>query len=372
MYCLYEAKKIYKNKALVFVLIILCVANYILIFNECAEIKDDMYIAREKLCREIEGELTRDKVNFIVNNYKQLSQEVASGEFSKEYNSERYTGYVFGDYNFFGEWNIELERIYNFPTQSQKIYQKAEKNIELFEMVNNREESKLQQRTKANIKDRQIDKIYDYAQIETYLGYDTSAFLVLMFVMLISVLAFASDKEMPSLINTTRIGKKRIKFQKVSFVIANAVSVSMVFFIMDLIVFAVNIGLAGWTVPLYYLPMYGYTPLNISVAGFFVVIFIAKLLAITTFSIICAFITMVIKKFLGSLSVAFILLILLTQLAPCGEGIFSYLNPLKLILIRENFLMTSQWIGVCIPFILLVVLIIVIVRKGNNNGYEHF
>lgn len=126
----FEIKKLYDKKLLV-VFVVLLFFNMVHIISESSEVRSDSYRGKRLIINEVEGKITQDKVDFLLDGYNKNSALVAAGEYdTEERDPNTYTGYVFGDMNMFNEIYTDLKRVYEYSNDMETRIKILDENIE--------------------------------------------------------------------------------------------------------------------------------------------------------------------------------------------------------------------------------------------------
>lgn len=96
--------------------------------------EDQNNVCMEYLC----GPIDNEKIDKVINETKRLTDIVNSQKFSREYDPETKTGYIFSDFNlYYGYLEPNLKYAVNYVYVMQDILQRAYENINFYEQVGN-------------------------------------------------------------------------------------------------------------------------------------------------------------------------------------------------------------------------------------------
>ncbi|MCR5793642.1 MAG: hypothetical protein K6G65_10775, partial [Lachnospiraceae bacterium] len=203
--------------------------------------------------QEIKGEITNEKVQYVIKKYKMLKPVFDEGTYSTQYDSRYYSGYFAGDYNIFEE-----------------LYQKLKRD------------------TTYDYKSRSISCFYDWYGWDGLFSYDYSTLFGVIIAIAICIFAVFKDKtgEMEKLIRTTHIGwKKVIRIKLIACILASYFC-AILFSVMDITCFGLRYGLEGWNLPLYYVDEFRYTWFNGTVLEYLILWMMLRGLGIIIFAMV--------------------------------------------------------------------------------------
>lgn len=300
----YELKKNYFKKSVIIILIVFTIAN----IWKCNDLKvnygrfshmNSVEIAYRDLVNErLSGIITADKIQFVMKEYEQLAYIVDNTDYSTEYDENRYTGYVFGDYGLFRFYIIpDMEYAYLYSQYSADIVENAVENEKFYADISNIYQVKENILIQKLYQNRNIPSFYDTDGIQEFLSYDFSVLLSVMMIVLAVSSAFCMEKEsgMYMILSTAATRKKLIK-PKILAAIIYSLFIGTYFFVVDFIIFAVFWGIHGVFNPIYSLANFQYTPLNCSIFTFIAIRLLLRLVFTTVACLICLICSCVIKS----------------------------------------------------------------------------
>jgi|GEM_PF-5578054 len=297
MLFLYELRKLYKNKIFLAVFVLFVVFDLFCIFNTCKPyFSDNTYRLELELTDQFEGEITREKINKITDNYNRLASLVDNNAFNTKYDSSTYTGYEYLDYNVFSRLNDELSRIYNFTTNIDEKIKNINASADFLSNNSNKSLSNKYKQTASSIEHRKITELHNYSGVKEYMNYDMSVIFITILAAYVSVISFSKDKELVDTVYTCSYGKVKICSVKILSVVFNSAVISILFSLFDLFLFKVFIGLRGITSPLFYLEKYEMTYFDGSILSFSILQSIERALLVVVTSMLCACISILIQK----------------------------------------------------------------------------
>lgn len=346
----YELKKNYFKKSVIIILIVFTIAN----IWKCNDLKvnydrfshmNSVEIAYRDLVNErLSGIITADKIQFVMKEYEQLAYIVDNTDYSTEYDENRYTGYVFGDYGLFRFYIIpDMEYAYLYSQHSADIVENAIENEKFYADISNIYQVKENILIQKLYQNRNIPSFYDTDGIQEFLSYDFSVLLSVMMIVLAVSSAFCMEKEsgMYMILSTAATRKKLIK-PKILAAIIYSLFIGTYFFVVDFIIFAVFWGIHGVFNPIYSLADFQYTPLNCSIFTFIAIRLLLRLVFMTVACLICLICSCVIK----SSRLSFVCSLTITTVSIAMVDLFpsNIYNPA--VLLNNNMMNSFQTIAV--------------------------
>lgn len=284
----YEVKKVLHNKMVMgLLLIFLCINCYRI--SQLGAHDPNISEGERKLYQELKGELTDEKIDFVVDNYVRYKEIIEEGTYSREENMEdTYTGYIHGDYIMFLELFTEWKELYEYRYYCSDIVQRASENVLFFENKNNTFEVKNNQAIMESYADRKIQNYYHKEAIERYLEYDfSSVFIILLILLISSELIFVENKtKMNYVIDCSTYGGTRLLGTKLSFLLFVTTLLSVVFYSADFVFFQIFYEMEGLSDPLFSIMAYKNTPVNWSILGYQMVAIGIKIIGLQFFAVL--------------------------------------------------------------------------------------
>ena len=258
----YEFKKVFFRKLVLVIMAIFVMIDIFkigLIYQNNFGNEVMMYNAKRTVTDQIKGEITNEKLSFVIQKKHKLDKIIQSEVFSTEYNPNTYSGYQYGDWNIFTEIYDSLDYAYHYPNLLQNIMNKATENISLY--PSDSYEAMLSQKILNTYQNRRISFYYDTAGYEQYFKYDFSSLLVILLLLLILSPIFAEESElkMNLLILSSPKGKSSLIKSKLSVAVIISAIISLTFSFLDFILFFFIFRLEGANNPLYSIKSFAYT-----------------------------------------------------------------------------------------------------------------
>lgn len=263
----YEVKKVFSKRIIWIVLccfLLLDIVKIGMLYNDIIA-KDTLSDGRQAVINEIKGSLTNEKISFVIGKKRELDYLVANRTYKTEYDRATYTGYQFGDSIVFNKIYDDLDYAYHYSDSLNDVKLKAEENLNLYPLGSY--EANRSQKILDTYGERKIENYYDTVGYETYFSYDFSVLLILLFLLISVTPIFSEEPEigMNLLILSSPNGKQSTTKAKLSAVVTITLGVTLLFLLLDFIVFSILFNLEGGKNPLYSLRSFAYTPLNVSI-----------------------------------------------------------------------------------------------------------
>lgn len=284
------------------------------------------------------GEMTVGKIDFVMEQYRLLSEEVEDFKFSTEFDEARLTGYTYGDYGLFKFYFIpEMEYAFTYKNTADLIVQNATENIDFYKEINNSFAVKNNELIVKSYENRQLTDYVLTEGWERFFLYDFSALLIMLVLLLGLSPVFAGENEskMNILLNTTRFGKGKTVCAKLITSIGFITIICFYFFVMDLMAFFALFKMDGILNPIFSVKLFSLSPIAVSILEFLIINFILKTLAFCTIGGAMLLMSSLFKKVISPLIINLTLLLSLVFFSEIFGG--SYLNPISLITNRELF-----------------------------------
>lgn len=345
----YEMRKNFLKPSIIICLIIF---SFINIYKINEGYKNFMYLNYPKVAGDIflegykkvyyekvKGEITKEKIDFIMNYYKEMIKLLDDPGFNKEYDESKYTGYIFGDKNLFKDGIIsDMEYNYMYGSNISKIVEKSRENVILYSKLGNDYEVNKNKKIINSYENRSLTELSLTWGIEYYLRYDFSSLLIilLMILGLSSVFCNENETQMLQLIATS-VNKRKTVMMKFFASFGYIVFLCSYFYLLDLLAIYIITGTDTFSNPLYSLSFFQFTPLNMSVASFLVLDFMMKIFVM----LFLAGIVLLLSSYLKQTVIVFVLSVtLVSGLILLNDYQSTVLNPIALV---TNYTMVNKF-----------------------------
>lgn len=283
-----ELKKIISNRIFIVVLCTLLlvdvykVTNLIRTFSKAdinAEYKriekayDDMY-------NYLEGPLKQEKVNEVLSKYNELKEIVQSGSFSKEFDDNTITGYMFSDYNLYKDTYNKILYLIKYKEFSDGIEDRARNNQEYFENTDAYQYKYYTEMENA-YKNRNLNTYFRTERWVKCLSYSFSGLITMLLIVFAGYQVFSNERneQMSVLIITSREGKGKNFAGKVCASLVVSVAIVVVQTLIEWLMFFVSGNLTQLSAPLYAIPEFQYTFFRGSIAEYIIFMVLCRIAA---------------------------------------------------------------------------------------------
>lgn len=261
----------------------------------------------------LDGALTKEKANFVVDENTRLESKIKNGAYSRDYQPDSYTGYLWGDYvNFQTYFFRPVKYMALYAGNNQILVEKAIANIGFYKNYDNPYEVSKNEFIVKHYSNRSITSFYETKQWEKLFDYELSDFLILLLMILGLAPIFVKEKEtnMLALITSNNYGRINLSYIKVVSSLIYISFLVLVFSCINLLVYGLLYGFGGLSLPQYAIEQYQYTPFNGSVLSFYLMLVLLKLIGAVSFGLMILLISSlsgrVIFPFLMSMLIFFV------------------------------------------------------------------
>lgn len=274
-------------------------------------VSDERWSSYISLHDKLDGKITTEKVQYIVDKYNELYKEISDKSYSTNYDKDTMTGYIYGDYSLVNEYFYQpLKYEASYQKNIMKLVKEAKENIQFYTKYKNNIEVQKNQYFIKKYSNRKINVFYETQTWKKLFEYRLSDLFIFFIILLSVVPVFRNEKDigMYQLIVTARDGKKSAQIGKyVGTVFFNSLVV-ILFALVNILCYSFTYGLSGFHMPLYALESYEYTSLNASVIQFYVLLTILKVLSFSIAAIQVCFISAHCNKIVTGFIVGFLVL----------------------------------------------------------------
>lgn len=330
----YEMRKSWLKITTLIVLAVLSVFDILCLSDACrrsndriyGEMGESYYRAYDKFC----GKITRDKIDTLKRESDELAAEVSDGVYSTNFDPERYTGYIFGDFALLNiQIKSEMTYCILYPNTSNKIAAKAYENIDFYENLNCSFEADKNKIISKMYSGRSIPEYRTTAWAEAFFKYDFSSLLcVIMLIFgLSSIFSTESESGMIRLIVTSGHSGKTVASKILSSAVY-CVFLSIYFTLLDLIFVNIFLGIDGMNMPIYSAQMFEKAPFGFSFFEAIMLYSATRFLALFAIALLILFFSYILFNSIASICVSFGFVIILIALSMLGKNIFNPINML--------------------------------------------
>lgn len=339
----YELKKIFEQKSIWVIAIILLSVSMFNVYKSYYQKKTDEntgYIttaeAEKKMINHYSGELSPERINEFMSDYAE-SEQASVNDAVSEYNPDKYfCGFAYGDFQIMQEIKNEMERIYFYNDYVTEIRNEALELSSAFSS-SNAYLSKYNEKMADVYSQRKVTHFYNTKDFPIYFEYKFTSFIVMILILLGLTTKFCGECEtgMNQTILTCKYGRDKTSLAKLFSGFIYVISVSVMFSVIDFVVFKLCLGFSGLNQYLYAINEYANTTLNLKIWQALLLLFVVKTLGFLVFSGIIMLVSSVLNSSIKTYIVSALItvfLMLFTIIVPDGIGEYlNLLNPVRLI-----------------------------------------
>ena len=281
----YEFKKAFFHfSTLLFIVIFLFLNAFMcqsIIERQTSEYTKKFIEAHKNIYQNVEGKITKGKVDFVISEKNRLNDIVLSGEYNTNFDLKNtYTGYIFSDNNLIDALYDDIYYSYNYSNYSKRIKEAAKINSDKYLKKGNTSLSREYIFMSKCFDKREIFSFYSTMGWDKYFTYSFSNLLIILIIIVGCSSIFSKEKEcgMSIILHTTFYGKKEIAFYKILASISFSFLIVIIFSIEDFIIFDYNYSLTGFFNPIYSIREFKTTGLNMNIIQYVILNFLTKYL----------------------------------------------------------------------------------------------
>lgn len=335
----YEIRKNFLRKSIFAVLVALMFLNGLFAYFQYRQtglgFSDEMtrHIAskgewnyRQKLHKEFDGAITEEKVRQLTDGYKKYYALIEQGDYSTEYDPDTNTGYIYGDFWLLRSQFYEpVKYLVYYQGENDLLVQRAKENITFFKELGNDFEASKNAYIVKKYSDRNPLLFYDTLGWKKLFEYDYSDVMVFIIMFLCIIPCFYTERKsgMEHIILTAKKGKKGYTYMKYLSFYCGATFLVVLFSLYNYVVMDYLYGLSGGNMKLFSLEEFRYTPLDLSVSEFYIMLTAFKCIAL------CGIVTLfgVIAKFFSNVITIFLVMFAFVAAGLYGAGFICGINP---------------------------------------------
>lgn len=236
----------------------------------------------------VKGPITKETAGFLVDEYQRLSGAVADGTYSREPQDGTYSGYIYGDYFLVGSYFYrQMSYCVQYSERMAERLKQETDNLNVYQSAGNQYMAAKSDYILQHYADRSVSSFYLMDSWESLLAYDFSDLLILLLLVLGIAASFTREKEtgMTMLLASSKRGGFPMLAAKCGAAVFYAVGLTMLFSLLNLIVYGVLFDFQGWDCPLYAIMAYENTPFSGTVGQFYLLSCALKALGFSIFSL---------------------------------------------------------------------------------------
>jgi len=324
----FELSKTLKKKTLLLVALVLLFANTYNIFRQYDLFhgKDAVYYnGWYNIYRQVEGEITYDKLNA----FKSKAQQLTAGSADK-IDFKVYLDTYEAEYAVYAQILAEMERVYRY---NDSIVQLRQNNAELRAALGdvNAFERRVCDKIDRIYGDRQINAYYRTDVFERYMEYALTDFFILFLVLLFTAPVFSDEKEkgVYGLSLSTVNGRNKLCIAKIISALTAAFGIFVLFKAAEFFSFLYCFRLAGFGNPIYSIPSFANTPFTISIGAFLLIRSFCGFLGFAGIALLSLLLSSLSEKNYLSFLLSLAASVALMYICGLSRGTLDYVNLLN-------------------------------------------
>lgn len=361
----YELKKVLRSKSLIILLGVLLFLNAAqIIYKVYPDCHGSLYEGKKKILAEIEGPITQENYDFLLNNYNMTQQKVEAGDYQTDrIDKNTYSGYVFGDNQLFSEIFEDYQNCINYSNSIKNIITIAEENKQL---TTNDSWKEYNNELLKTYKQRNLSYYYDYTLINSHLNYNFSFLLSLVLIIMLTTVIFLKEKQEGTVIyyKLVRNGKKKIFLPKIIILILISGLISIIFSLETFIIYFFLGANKGWLQPLYAIADFKFSASSISIASYIIINNLMQILGCMLFALTIMTVFKFIKYNYQGVIIGFIILVL--SIFAYNSNFYSLIDfsSIKDLFIK-NVELIDRIIKGSINFVILIIINYILLFSGD-------
>lgn len=237
----------------------------------------------------VNGPITQETAGFLAGEYKRLSQAVADGTYSRKPQEGTYSGYIYGDYYLIGSYFYpQMSYAVQYSADMEERLEQEADNLRFYQSVGNKFMAAKSSYILKQYADRSVTSFYLMDGWESLLKFDFSDLLILLLMILGVAASFTREREtgMTMLLASSKRGGYYMLAAKCGVAVIYAIALTIIFSLLNLMVYGILFGFQGWNCPLYAMEAYRDTPFDGTVGQFYLLSCGMKALGFSIWSLV--------------------------------------------------------------------------------------
>ena len=189
-----ELYKLLRSKSVKVLFILLLVLNNLqIIYVNYQNIYGDINTGKRKILKIIEGPISQQKYDWLVNYHNTMLEQVNNGNYNTKNKSKNtFSGYVFGDEQISNNLLEDYEYTINYHSSIKNKITILDENIKKTQNSKWKKENIM---LKKRLKNRNLSYYYDYTLINNFMNQDFQYLLSLIFCIILVIKLFIYEKQ---------------------------------------------------------------------------------------------------------------------------------------------------------------------------------
>ena len=189
-----ELYKLLRSKSVKVLFILLLILNSLqIIYVNYQNIYGDINTGKRKILKIIEGPISQQKYDWLVNYHNTMLEQVNNGNYNTKNKSKNtFSGYVFGDEQISNNLLEDYEYTINYHSSIKNKITILDENIKKTQNSKWKKENIM---LKKRLKNRNLSYYYDYTLINNFMNQDFQYLLSLIFCIILVIKLFIYEKQ---------------------------------------------------------------------------------------------------------------------------------------------------------------------------------
>ena len=285
-----ELYKLLRSKSVKVLFILLLVLNsFQIIYVNYQNIYGDINTGKRKILKIIEGPISQQKYDWLVNYHNTMLEQVNNGNYNTKNKSKNtFSGYVFGDEQISNNLLEDYEYTINYHSSIKNKITILDENIKKTQNSKWKKENIM---LKKRLKNRNLSYYYDYTLINNFMNQDFQYLLSLIFciILVIKLFIYEKQKQTDLYFYISRKQIKKIFISKILMILLFTFISSLLLLIESYLIYYFLGMKNSLFQPLYALSHFMYEPYNISIFFYIVCNYFFRLVGGLSFSYLFLF-----------------------------------------------------------------------------------
>lgn len=245
------------------------------------------------------GPITEKTAGFVSSEYQRLTALTADGTYSRDRQKGTYSGYLFGDFYLFHKYFYPaMEYSVKYSTYTKQILKQAKENLKLYQEKGNKAEVAKNAYILQHYTGRNIEEFYSCDGWEALLAYNFSDLLILLLLILGIAPSFTREREngMTLLLYSSKRSEWPLLLSKCGTAVIFASVLTILFSLVNFLVFGILCGFEGGTSPLYAIESYKNTPYAGTILSFYILCTVLKAMGFSITGLVLILLSASFKK----------------------------------------------------------------------------
>ena len=301
----FELCKLWRNRLLLGFLAAFILLNIVRIaqLSKMYQVNPQFNEARAILYEQVRGTWNLDTLHYVIKTQRALEEQVMQGDYPTEPNQPgTYSGYVFGDFSLFTELYTEMDYMYHYEENNEKLLSDLRANADFYKSHGNRKDAEKNEKAISVFRGRRINAYYRTEGAVQWINYSLSSLLILISVLLCVSPCFSIEYEtkMNTVLLTAKHSRMKIPLAKLASALISALAIFLLFSFADCICFLVGFPIDCLQNPIYSVVAFQNTPFSCSIAAYLSFLYACRVISVLLFTVLGLFFSSLTKSEMGA------------------------------------------------------------------------